>query len=130
MNYGHYLFLLLVSSYSEKMHHFFLYFSIEINPKFILLSLRCVYMRLQIPTETCRKKWIRNSRRRMSKQNIMKNASRDQLSFYKLMSLVGAFKHLYCTTWGEKLIIILKLNQEFIFQKLQSTRRNIKEKLQ
>lgn len=56
----------------------------------------------------------------------MKNASRDQLSFYKLMSLVGAFKHLYCTTWGEKLIIILKLNQEFIFQKLQSTRRNIK----
>lgn len=47
----------------------------------------------------------------------MKNDSVDQMSFYKFYT--GVFKHLYlyCTTWG-KSVMILKLKQEFILQKL------------
>lgn len=58
----------------------------------------------------------------------MKNASGDQLLFkYSIQVFLNVC--LYYTTWGRGSIMILKLNQE-LFQKLQSTERNIKKNLQ
>ena len=56
--------------------------------------------------------------RRISKRNIIKNANRDQLSFYKLTSLAGAFKTFVFVLYylGDKFILILKLNKNLYFK--------------